>query len=117
MLHFGHIELFVTDPQKSRQFFEEVLGFELVTVQNEKHVWLKSGAVELLLRPGKQHDSPSTYQDAANAIVLYTDDVDATANQLRNRGLAFKGTDGSQGCLTFVDPDGNWFQLVNPAHP
>lgn len=117
MLQFGHIELFVKDPQISRRFYEDVLDFELVTIQHEKHIWLKSGAVEILLRPGKQHDSPSSYQDAANAIVLYTEDVETTAGQLRERGMEFLGTDGSPGCLTFVDPDGHWFQLVNPAHP
>jgi hypothetical protein len=45
--------------------------------------------------------------------VFYTDDVDKTAAELRARGLVFRGEDGP-GCLTFTDPDGHWFQLVNP---
>ena len=28
-MHIGHIELFVTDPAQARQFYEEVLGFEV----------------------------------------------------------------------------------------
>ena len=36
----------------------------------------------------------------------------AAPGRLRERGLEFRGTDGSESCLTFMDPDGNWFQLA-----
>ena len=47
-------------------------------------------------------------------ITLYAEDLPATKNELEIKGLVFKGFDGSENCLTFTDPDGNWFQLVNP---
>ena len=116
-MKIGHIELFVAEPIASKEFFEKVLGFELVTQQSDKLIWLKCGDVEILLRPAKASHQSNSYAEASSAIVLYTSDVQKTAANLRERGLVFKGTDGSPDCLTFTDPDGHWFQLVNPEHP
>ena len=116
MLKFGHIELFVEDPLKSKDFYVDVLEFELVTIQDDQFVWVKSGVVEILLRPGKSIDAYGSYQTSGRGLVLYTDDVQTVATQLEERGLKFRGTDGSDTCLTFTDLDGHWFQLVNPNH-
>ena len=111
---FGHIEVFVKDPMSAKDFYINVLGFELETVQNDKFVWLKSGTYVILLRPGKSPAEAENYQQARAGFVLYTEDLEVTKSELLSRGLEFKGTDGSDKCLTFTDPDGNWFQLVNP---
>ncbi len=110
----GHLEVFVPDPMRAKEFYKNVLGFEIGDVQHDgKVVWLTKEEFTILLRPGEPA-AAATYQEAAVAIVLYTDDLDAEVKELKNRGLVFKGTDGSDRCLTFTDPDGNWFQLVNP---
>jgi catechol 2,3-dioxygenase-like lactoylglutathione lyase family enzyme len=114
-IKFGHIEIFVKDPLASKDFYINVLGFELETVQGEKFVWLKSGESVILLRPGTENEPAPNYRSAKTGFALYTNDLDATGAELLKRGLMFKGTDGSDRCLTFTDPDGNWFQLVNPA--
>jgi catechol 2,3-dioxygenase-like lactoylglutathione lyase family enzyme len=114
LLKIGHTELFVKDPLASRRFYEEVLGFEVVAVQQERFVWLKLGETEILLRPTQAPPNAPDYQHAHVGIVLYTDDLEKTAAALKTRGLEFKGTDGPDCCLTFTDPDGHWFQLVNP---
>lgn len=111
---FGHIEVFVKDPMVSKDFYIDVLGFELETVQNDKFVWLKSGNYAILLRPGKDIVTFDNYQSAKTGFVLFTNDLVILKSDLQKRGLVFKGTDGSDKCLTFTDPDGNWFQLVNP---
>jgi catechol 2,3-dioxygenase-like lactoylglutathione lyase family enzyme len=112
-LSLGHIELFVSDPMASKAFYVDVLGCELVEVQGDRVVWLKLGAVELLLRPGGSSPAAASYQEAGSAIVLYVDDAKAALAELEARGLEVRGDDG--GCPTFTDPDGHWFQLVNPA--
>lgn len=115
-LKLGHIELFVKDPQVSKEFYTNVLGFKLVEEQGEGNfVWLSSGESLILLRPGDGSQKGSDYSSASAGIVLYTDDLPAAKKELLSRGLEFKGTDGSDNCLTFTDPDGNWFQLVNPG--
>ena len=71
----GHVEIFVSDPAAARVFYEDVLGFEVVAVQGERFVWLRSGGREFLLRPGRTAARLDRYSDAPMAIVLYTDDL------------------------------------------
>ncbi|MCB9896265.1 MAG: VOC family protein [Planctomycetes bacterium] len=114
-MRIGHIELFVKDPLAAKEFYTGVLGAELVSEQADgRIVWVKLGELEILLRPGEPGDSPDIYKLARSGICLYTDDLDTEIARLKLRGLAFEGDDG-EGCPTFRDPDGNWFQLVNPG--
>jgi catechol 2,3-dioxygenase-like lactoylglutathione lyase family enzyme len=115
-MFLGHIEIFVSNPLEAKSFYQDVLGFELVTVQGNQFVWLKSGHLEILLRPGRNHAPSPDYQSAPITLVLYTDDLTATVGDLEARGLVFKGFDGGDNCRTFTDPDGNWFQLADPNH-
>jgi catechol 2,3-dioxygenase-like lactoylglutathione lyase family enzyme len=115
-MQFGHIELFASDTQRSRHFYENVLDFEVTAVQGQ-NVWLQKDNIEILLRPGQPPPPAARYQDAPSGLVLYTDDLPGTMAELRGRGLEFKGTVDSDKCHTFTDPDGNWFQLVDPGDP
>ena len=60
------------------------------------------------------HAKAPSYKQAGIAFVLYTDDLPATLVELKQRGLVPSGNDGSAKCPTFADPDGHWFQVVNP---
>src|SRR5688572_4538265 len=113
-MQFGHIEIFVSDTQQSRHFYENILGFELTAVQGQL-VWLQKDNIDTLLRPAQPPPPAGRYQDASFGLVLYTDDLPGTMAELRGRGLEFKGTIDSDKCHTFTDPDGNWFQLVDPG--
>ena len=115
-MKLGHIEIFVKNPLESKKFYTDLLGFEVVDVQDNKFVWLKSGDSLILLRPGDYSPDSVTseYSKSKSGLVIYTDDLERTSGKLKSKGLEFKGTDGSDKCLTFTDPDGNWLQLVNP---
>jgi catechol 2,3-dioxygenase-like lactoylglutathione lyase family enzyme len=113
VVELGHLELFVRDVARSRAFYEDVLGFSLVADQGA-FVWLRSGATEMLLRPGDPRTG-ERYEASAMTIVLYTSDLPGTMATLHDRGVVFEGTDGSASCPVFRDPDGHWIQLVNPA--
>ncbi len=113
-MKIGHVEIFVSDPMKSMEFYSEFLGFEVTNVQSDKFVWLKNGDLEFLLRPGASNTTAQDYTETKTGFVLYTDDLNETRSNLEEKGSEFLGTDGSEKCLTFTDPDGNWFQLVNP---
>jgi catechol 2,3-dioxygenase-like lactoylglutathione lyase family enzyme len=114
MVRFGHIEVFVTDLARSKRFYRGVLGFEVTAIQGDRFVWLQKGDVEILLRPGRPPQPTSRYEAAPLGIVLYTDDLDRTLEDLKLREVEFRGTVDSEKCPTFTDPDGNWFQLVDP---
>lgn len=115
-MKIGHIEIFASDPLKSKDFYVNVLGFEIIEIQHDKFIWLKSGENIFLLRPGINNLQVNEYKFSNSGIVFYTNELEKTRRELINRGLEFRGTDGSDQCLTFTDPDGNWFQLVNPKH-
>lgn len=114
MIRLGHTEIFVKDPVKSREFYEKIPGFELVEIQNDIFIWLKLGPNLFLLRPGDNKLEADEYKNSNTGFVLYTEDLEKTKEEFISRGIEFSGTDGSDQCLTFKDPDGNWFQLVNP---
>jgi catechol 2,3-dioxygenase-like lactoylglutathione lyase family enzyme len=114
MMKYGHTEIFVSDPMTSKIFYESILGFEVIDVQDDKYVWLKSDGAHFLLRPGRMNDQIDSYSSSKSAFVIYTEDLEESIATLESRGLKFKGSDGSPKCPTFTDPDGNWFQLVNP---
>lgn len=115
-MRLGHIELFVRDPLASQQFYTEVLGFEVVAVQDKQFVWLNLGSLEILLRPGQPLAAPATYGQAPSGLVLYTSHLAETVERLQRRGLALAPSDAND-CFTFTDPDGHWFQLVDPEAP
>lgn len=110
----GHIELFVTDVANSLTFYRDVIGFTAAADQSPGLAWLEKSGLEILLRSGGQAAQIMHYQDAPAGIVLYTEDLQAAARQLISLGLTFRGTVDTEKCLTFTDPDGHWFQLVNP---
>ena len=115
-MYLGHTELFVKDPRASRDFYERVLGFTVTDVQhNGAIIWLQLGDRVILLRVGVRPPTAPNYQRAGQALVFFSDDLAAEMRALESRGLVFNGDDGP-GCPTFTDPDGNWFQLVDPRH-
>jgi catechol 2,3-dioxygenase-like lactoylglutathione lyase family enzyme len=115
-MRMAHTELFVNDPLASRDFYERVLGFQVMDVQHEgKVIWLAMGERVLLLRAGPPPRKVPNYQHAGSALVFFTDDLPAEMAALKARGLVFDGDDGPN-CPTFKDPDGHWYQLVDPKH-
>ena len=112
-MRFRHVELFCRDTDVSKRFFSEGLGFDIEEEQQGGFVWLRSGGVEFLLRPGIHSDSSAdSSQDAFQAIVLVTYNFEETCRRLASHGIPIRGQDGSPDCLTFSGPDGHWFQLI-----
>src|SRR5580704_13942932 len=104
-MKLGHIELFVKDPLEAKEFYTSVLGFKIEQIQGGKFVWLDTGSIPILLRPGIVNETKNSYGDVATGLVLYVDNLDRVSKSLKERGLEFKGNDGSPKCLTFTDPD------------
>jgi len=106
----------VADQDRALAFYTEVLGFRLLTDQpfNDKQRWLELGIpgadtrIVLFqfgekLRPGGQLN-----------ITLWSDDVEATASELKDRGVEFVMEPKRQAYGTtsiFKDADGNCLVL------
>lgn len=112
-MKIGHIELVVRNPRKSVKFYCETLGFKLVQNQDDLFYWIELNGVEILLKPGKVMQAAQFKRTPIN-IVFYTDDLPQTKTNMEKNGVKFAGED--QGCPLFRDPDGHWFQLVNPEN-
>jgi catechol 2,3-dioxygenase-like lactoylglutathione lyase family enzyme len=100
-MRIGHLELFVRDPERSRSFYEQVLGFEVTAVQG-RNVWLMLGDAEILLRLGSGAEGGPSYASAATGIVLYVDDLPAARERLASRGLKFEAATGAKSVRRFV---------------
>jgi catechol 2,3-dioxygenase-like lactoylglutathione lyase family enzyme len=114
-LKLGHIELFVSDPGEARDFYRNVLGCQVLDAQSDRFVWLRLGEQDLLLRPDRRSDGGAGKKAPGLALVLYTDDLERAAEALRRHGVVVKPVEGEARCLSFSDPDGHWFQLVDPG--
>ena len=88
----------------------------MITLQDGGFTWLAFGGVTLLLRPGRTAEKAQSYGASSFAPVLYTNDLEGTAKLLTEQGVLFGEPDGTDRCMTFRDPDGNWFKLVDPAN-
>jgi catechol 2,3-dioxygenase-like lactoylglutathione lyase family enzyme len=114
-LKLGHFEIFVREPVKTGEFYQQILGFELDEIQAGKYVWLNKNNVTVLLRPGNPKNESKAYQQTSIAMVMYSEDAEQAVRELKEKGVEFKGDDGP-GCYTFCDPEGNWIQLVKPQY-
>jgi len=118
--HVAVVSVPVSDQERSKRFYSEVLGFDLVAdtpfVDNQR--WVQ-------LRPPKGEASitlvtwfPDMPAGSMSGIVLECDDIESTHRELTGRGLAFTSpiTKEFWGTFaTFHDPDGNGWILSQSA--
>jgi catechol 2,3-dioxygenase-like lactoylglutathione lyase family enzyme len=109
VVKLGHLEVFVADAVRSRDWYVAVLGAKAVADQGAFQ-WVDLGGVELLFRPGAER-SASSYREAGIAMVLYVDDLAAFRGVMESHGVVVTHGD-EDACLTIQDPDGHWIQAT-----
>ena len=123
--HLGlrHLALNAQHLDAMKQFYVDLLGFEVEWEPDPDNVYLSSGIDNLAL-----HRSPARTGGAAavggaldhlGLIVGTADEVDAWAEFLESRGVLLDAgprthRDGARSCY-FRDPDGNRIQIIH--HP
>lgn len=125
----GSVPVFVSDQERALAFYRDKLGFETTFDQRygPDFRWVavarRRGETELILfRPspmiatGDQLEELNRRVGIWTGIVFLTDDIQATYEMLRERGVEFQRKPAPQGWggieAVFSDPDGNYFQLV-----
>jgi catechol 2,3-dioxygenase-like lactoylglutathione lyase family enzyme len=113
----------VSNQDISLKFFTESMGFKVTTDQpfNEKQRWIE------LLIPGADTGlalfTPEGHEDRIGqfqSISFWCDDVFATANVLKSKGVVFTQEPKNEtwgSAAIFKDPDGNQYVLASRGKP
>jgi len=119
--------LFVKDIERSRDFYESVLGLEFehgndnsasFILGPDALVLLEKGAADDLLSPADvEHDAA---RGAKSVTVTSVDDVDALYHELRAKGVEFirapEDRWWGKRCAHFKDPDGHVWEIHTNKH-
>lgn len=111
------ISIPVADQNRALDFYTDKLGFTIITDQpfDEKQRWLelripKAETRVVLFTPPGQEERVGSFMNLSYAC----DDIDATYEELRGRGVEFEGPPEKQPWGTyakFKDSEGNLFVL------
>jgi catechol 2,3-dioxygenase-like lactoylglutathione lyase family enzyme len=107
-----HIVLHVTDLERAKRFYCEVLGMTLYR-QNDRQAFLHAGQQGVALFT-KHGDTPLIAGNDLNHLALNvtTGTYEALKAELEKRGVAVSGRPGGERCIYFQDPDGHRLQLI-----
>jgi catechol 2,3-dioxygenase-like lactoylglutathione lyase family enzyme len=124
----GAVPIFISDCERALAFWRDGMGFEVVTDMTfaPGARWLtvarSKGETELILYhptpafAGEQREELEGRIGTWTGIVLLTDDVERTHQELASRGVPFVAAPARQAWggveAVFLDPDGNQFHLV-----
>jgi catechol 2,3-dioxygenase-like lactoylglutathione lyase family enzyme len=107
-----HIVLHVSDVQRSKQFYTELLGMTPYR-ENDRQVFLHAGAQGVALFK-KADGSPVATGGDMNHLALNVagGTYDSLKSELEAHGVSVSGRPGDDHCIYFQDPDGHRLQLM-----
>ncbi len=113
-----HLSFTVTDLQRSRAFYEGIMGLETVPRPDFGigGVWYSAGNAQIHLIELKGPDKQAAkLSPLANHNAFAIDDYQKVLEQLNNRGVEVLETSPEQGQMWIHDPDGNVIELIAPG--
>jgi catechol 2,3-dioxygenase-like lactoylglutathione lyase family enzyme len=107
-----HIVLHVSDVQRSKQFYTELLGMTPYR-ENDWQVFLHAGAQGVALFK-KTDGSPVPAGGDMNHLALKVagGTYESLKSELEAHGVSVSGRPGDDHCIYFQDPDGHRLQLM-----
>ena len=113
-----HFSLPVSDLERSRKFYEGVLGMKVIE-QSPRMVFLRTGDDYLILAKGKEPLKFDTNQTTPvhHAFRVAPEDFESSIEHLRSNGIeVFNIENRSEGVFWgpqayFLDPDGNKLEI------
>jgi catechol 2,3-dioxygenase-like lactoylglutathione lyase family enzyme len=120
MLKVGPIQIFVSDIEKAKKWYSEILGMELIEEYPDfKCVLMKLSEFEFDIgvpNPSWGEGWDKIKIGGRTVIFFETDDIFKTVNELKKKGVKFIEepymTPWGEYKAVFIDPDGNEFSLI-----
>jgi catechol 2,3-dioxygenase-like lactoylglutathione lyase family enzyme len=111
-----HALLYTSEPDAVRAIFRDVFGFEFVDTGDDWLIFALPPA-ELGIHPG---EGPTFDRGVRHQLTFMCDDLDATIDELRGKGIVIEGEPENEGwgiTTTMVLPGGLDIMLYQPRHP
>lgn len=116
-LRVSHVMLGVESTAKALPFYRDILGLAL-QAEHPGFSFLDAGSFTLALSEGLAR--ASEFRVGATELVFGVEDVTATYNELRAKGVTFLGEPravaGPMFAANFTDPDGHRLSIFGPEH-
>jgi lactoylglutathione lyase len=121
----NHIAIHVSDLARSKVFYEEVLGLQLIDepFKDGLHAWYAIGGGASVHLIEELSLVPPTEISKTNHLCFSVADMDAFIQNLNQRDCPFEDWAGEQGKIHvrpdgiqqifFIDPDGYWIEINN----
>jgi catechol 2,3-dioxygenase-like lactoylglutathione lyase family enzyme len=112
LTHIQVVSIPVTDQRKSRAFYADVLGFQVIRENpwDNNQQWIELAPVGSSTSISLVTWFPNMQPGGISGLVLNSDDLDADYATLSQRGVKFRGpinNDPWGRSAVFNDPDGN----------
>jgi lactoylglutathione lyase len=118
---FNHLAIHVVDLQKSKSFYEKIVGLDTIPnpFRDDKHVWFAIGeGAELHIIAGAK---TITAHPQDNHLCFRVPSVDTFTKKLSGAGISYVNARGNKNEITirpdgvkqiyFTDPDGYWIEI------
>lgn len=113
-----HVSFPVSDLERSRRFYEDVLGVREIDRPDLglPGAWYRAGGTEIhLIQTPDGVDvgsRPPSLSPLAAHCAITIDDYTKTFDELASKGVEVLGTSAERGQMWVRDPDGNIFELI-----
>lgn len=110
-----HVSFAVRDLERSRAFYEGVLGLEIIERPELgiPGIWYRAGASEVhLIEHADAEGGPERASPVANHCAFGVRDYEQTVAELEGRGIELVAAIAGSGQCWIVDPDGNVIELI-----
>lgn len=118
-----HVALNVKDVKRSKAFYQELLGMEVVWEPDPKNVYLSSGSDNLALHEVQgagESSASSQHLDHLGFVVESAERVRELEEEFRTKGVKivhpYKAHRDGSASFYFADPDGIVIQMLHEPH-
>ena len=117
-----HTLIYSDDPNATRAFLRDVLGWKYIAEEDFDNDWLifQSGPSEMGVHPTHAEWKGQTYDyPRHHSIALMCDDIDTTVGELQAKGARFRGPIEQREygrVIMLIVPGADDIQLYQPTH-